>query len=493
MSRALKPYAPRTLALLVAAAFAGHAYANTGRVEFVFGGATLRNAQGDRPLTRGVDLRTGDAVITTDGRVQIRFSDGAFVSLQPNTEFKIDDYRFDGQTDGSERGIFGLAKGAMRTVTGLVGRVNRRSYEVRTPTATVGIRGTGGIISILLDLSTLVRGTSGIWTLANLSGVTFDVPAGRAGLAGTDQSQSPRETGEAPSAPPAPPAEQPPAPPISQAENRTSTGGSVVLQDTGVPIGLVFADTLNLPFVLELVNTEFIGILQDGTVSLLGFPMSIKGNIGSAGQLSGFTFAETTTGDSFKFTFAGTLNESNSNGTVSWGRWTGPVTLSYLGQSETLPAWSSNGGFHYAIGVPTAQMPTIGSFDYTMIGATAPTIQNESLAPGRVTQAYFNGNFTPAGGNVYTYVYYDIGGKSWWLNASGSITGNSFTGSGNNYFCGPGCSPCSSSCGAQITGGFAGTGAAFAGLAYKGQVASGSNIHNGGVVVFGNPVPSSPR
>ncbi len=480
MNQSLKPFAPRTLALLVAAAFAGHVDANTGRVEFVYGGATLRNAQGDRPLTRGVDLRTGDAVITTDGRAQIRFSDGAFVSLQPNTEFKIDEYRFDGQTDGSERGIFALAKGAMRTVTGLVGRVNRRSYEVRTPTATIGIRGTGGIISILLDGATLVRGTTGIWTLTNLSGVSLDIPAGRAGLAGTDQNQPPRESAQGPSAPPAPPNVPLSNPPISLAENRDSSGGSAFLRDTGVPIGIVFADTLNLPFAIGLVNTQFIGIMQDGTFSVDGFPISVKGNIGSAGQLSGLTFSEAASGESLKFAFAGTLNESGTNGTVSWGRWTGPITLSFLGESQTLYAYGPNGGFHYAIGVPTAQMPTTGSFSYTMIGATAPTIQNESLSPGQVTSASFTGNFTPIGGSVSTNVFYNIGGNNWHLGASGSITGNTFSGSGSNFSS----SACSSGCLAQVVGGFAGTGAAYAGVAYKGQVAPGSATNVGGVVVF---------
>jgi hypothetical protein len=52
------------------------------------------------------------------GRAQLRFTDGAYVSLQPQSEFAIRDYRFDGKTDGTERGFFGLLKGAMRTVSG---------------------------------------------------------------------------------------------------------------------------------------------------------------------------------------------------------------------------------------------------------------------------------------------------------------------------------------------------------------------------------------
>ena len=53
--------------------------------------------------------------------VQIRYPDGAFVSLKPDTEYAIESYRFEGKTDGSEQGLFKLIKGTMRTVTGLVG------------------------------------------------------------------------------------------------------------------------------------------------------------------------------------------------------------------------------------------------------------------------------------------------------------------------------------------------------------------------------------
>jgi hypothetical protein len=44
--------------------------------------------------------------------VQLRFTDGAYVSLQPQTLFRVDDYRYDGKADGNERGFFSLLKGA---------------------------------------------------------------------------------------------------------------------------------------------------------------------------------------------------------------------------------------------------------------------------------------------------------------------------------------------------------------------------------------------
>src|SRR3970040_788661 len=167
------------LMAIVSAAFANHAFAATaGRVDFVFGDAALRSSSGqERPLARGAEVMDGDTLITRNGRAQVRFTDGAFVSLQPNTEFGVREYRYEGKADGSERGFFALVRGAMRTVTGAIGRFNRNAYQVRTPTATVGIRGTGGLIEILPDLATLIRGSRRTWILTNPAG-QIDVTAG---------------------------------------------------------------------------------------------------------------------------------------------------------------------------------------------------------------------------------------------------------------------------------------------------------------------------
>jgi hypothetical protein len=117
--------------------------APAARVEFAIGDVVATDTQGKlRLLTKGAQIAQGDTVSTNDGRAQLRFSDGAYVSLQPASQFRVDDYRFEGKADGSERGFFSLLSGGMRTITGLVGRTNKRNYQVSTAVATIGIRGT---------------------------------------------------------------------------------------------------------------------------------------------------------------------------------------------------------------------------------------------------------------------------------------------------------------------------------------------------------------
>src|SRR6266849_6637088 len=188
---------------IVSAAFSNPALANTGKVDFTIGNVTVTGADGrGQLLTKGAEVKSGDKIVSSvDCRTQIPFSDGAYVSLQPNTEFDVKEYRYSGKTDGSESALFGLFKGAMRTVTGLVGRANKNRYQITTTTATIGIRGTGGLIAIGADGSTLVTGTSGIWTLTNKGG-TIDIPAGTAGLAGANVNVPPKPVDGIPVVPP---------------------------------------------------------------------------------------------------------------------------------------------------------------------------------------------------------------------------------------------------------------------------------------------------
>jgi hypothetical protein len=202
------PFPHRPLAWLVSAALAGAGSAvaaPAGNVDFAIGGVTVTGTDGKaRPAARGQELQSGDRIVTTDGRAQIRFTDGAFVSLQPNTDFAIRDYRYEGKTDGSERGVFGLVRGALRTVTGAIGRVNRNAYQIQTPTATIGIRGTGGLVQVQDDGTTRIVGWSGVWTLANKGG-TIDVPARQAAVATPRTDEAPTETTVGPLVPAPPP------------------------------------------------------------------------------------------------------------------------------------------------------------------------------------------------------------------------------------------------------------------------------------------------
>ena len=107
------------------------------------GQATSASKQGDISLLHvGSALNSGDTVVTNpNSYVRMKFSDGGYVILRPNTRFVIEDYKDTGNA-AEDRSIFSLLKGGFRAITGLVGRRNHNNYKIRTAVATIGIRGT---------------------------------------------------------------------------------------------------------------------------------------------------------------------------------------------------------------------------------------------------------------------------------------------------------------------------------------------------------------
>jgi hypothetical protein len=114
------------------------------RAQFVFGNVTLLKADGRRVvIQRGSELDIGETIVTgANGRVHLRFTDGGYVSLTPNAELRLDDYRYSGRPDGNERIAMQFLKGGLRTVSGAIGSVAQSAYEMATRVATIGIRGT---------------------------------------------------------------------------------------------------------------------------------------------------------------------------------------------------------------------------------------------------------------------------------------------------------------------------------------------------------------
>lgn len=473
MNRSASTFLRYWLPLCLAAFLADHARAEAGRVEFVIGQAFVQGANGLRALTRGLEIESGDTVVTSEGRAQIRFTDGAFVSLHPNTEFSIREYRFNGRADGTESGVFGLVKGAMRTVTGLIGRVNREKYKIVTPTATVGIRGTGGLLSILSNGATHLFGTSGVWFLATNVGI-MTVGPGRTGIA-EDANKAPSDASST---------NQPNSttqyswtPPISNADQRTASGGSTALGNAaGSPISLAYMEVLG-------GVGPLIPVALTPTVSG-AFSQQVFGDVSPTGQLNGYTYKETFQGSvsTFEYRFAGTPLDAGGDGGVSWARWTGPATSVAIqangATTTTSNVFPANGGFHYVVGPPATQMPTAGSFTYNMVGATSPTILDASLAPGTVNSAQLTGNFTPTGGTVSLTAAFGFNATNYTMTQSGTITGTGFSGAGS--VAGGTCTVCV----ASMQGAFFNAGATHAGLSYAANTNNAGTATVGGVITL---------
>lgn len=135
----------RTILLAASLAFAAAAHAQVaGRVLVAAGDVSAARGGRDVPLASGATIEPGDLVKTgTASAAQIRFTDASVVALRAGTQFAVEQYRFTGQDEGLSQAAYRLLRGGLRTITGLIGSQRRDRYRVVSPTATLGIRGTG--------------------------------------------------------------------------------------------------------------------------------------------------------------------------------------------------------------------------------------------------------------------------------------------------------------------------------------------------------------
>jgi hypothetical protein len=143
----MKAYRPslKCLAFLALGLASGAAWANSGTVAQLSGTLSVVKADGSvRILSQKSEVVSGDTVNTQkDSYAQIKFSDGGSITLKPNSSVKIQEFRFREEEPAKDSFVFGLVKGGLRAVSGLVGkRGDKDAYSLGTATATIGIRGT---------------------------------------------------------------------------------------------------------------------------------------------------------------------------------------------------------------------------------------------------------------------------------------------------------------------------------------------------------------
>ena len=158
-----------------------------------FAACVVQSIQGDvragpigKPVTAVTldqRLASGTAVVTgPDAQVILRFDDGQRVVLGQSTHFRIIDFRYDEADPGSDRSVFGLLKGALRMVSGAIAMRNREAVALRTPQATIGIRGTDFMVALVNPAYISVL--EGAVTATNAAG-TVVFGAGSIGMAPT--------------------------------------------------------------------------------------------------------------------------------------------------------------------------------------------------------------------------------------------------------------------------------------------------------------------
>lgn len=534
--------------------WASSAFANVGKVLFVIGGASAERGATAIAIQRGFVVEEGDVLVTgLSGRMHVRMNDGALISLRPDTRFQIENYdtpepamsdksvdsrQESGATDqraqdlvsgrseaeGSGRALMSLIKGGFRTITGLIGKSERDSYQVKTPVATIGIRGTDySAFQCTGDCTNPDALYFAVWEGAvdvESEGGSETFNAGRAGVV-INASSPPQSTSQ----PDSRTVDSTPEPDVTddeensddgdgdssgtKAEDADSAAGSPpsgssddagettseLPNDDNRPIEPTEDDDLGEPTDPQEPEPQSVTPVASGTGPFRGtsgFVAIANTDLVAVDDDNNPAAFRNGHPDGTAIYDIGTANVEDAgfdpDSGIQWGRWADGVAQVSVNGENGNGLDLTNQSLHYVFGATgdsAPVMPISGTAEYTLVGNTNPTDGNGSV--GILGSASLSANFTDQ--TVDSTVNLSINEQVWNAAGSGELLG------GSNLFAGQYGSVAingSTEGNSGVFSGFFGAGASDdglpdgAGLIYN--LTNGSDAVTG-AAVFGDPSP----
>jgi len=166
----------RKLFLIVLLFLSSSLFASIGHIMALRGDVSVLRAADSISATMGMALQQQDTIITKkSSRVQVMLEDKTVITIGSNSNFKFEEYQFDGTANS--KASFKASNGFFRSVTGKIGKIAPKRFKLKTKSATIGIRGTDfwGEISPQKEVIACI---SGAISIELNRGETFDVDAG---------------------------------------------------------------------------------------------------------------------------------------------------------------------------------------------------------------------------------------------------------------------------------------------------------------------------
>ncbi|NVO05624.1 MAG: FecR domain-containing protein [Rhodoferax sp.] len=99
-------------------------------------------AQLGTPLFQGSQLRTG-----AKSSMGVTFKDDTVMSFGPDTDLTVDEYLY-APSQGKLKLGSKLVKGSLNYVSGAIAKLQPDAVSVKTPTGTIGVRGTQFVVTV---------------------------------------------------------------------------------------------------------------------------------------------------------------------------------------------------------------------------------------------------------------------------------------------------------------------------------------------------------
>jgi hypothetical protein len=174
MARIILKLAINLLLLVSVPAFAG-----VGSISEFKGGGTVKRGAKATPAAKGSNIEKNDTVSTnSQGRFKITFVDATTVNITQNSRLVIDDFVYDGNNKSKGKLGLKLALGTAKYTSGAIAKGNARGVGIRTPTATIAVRGTDFVMSVDEAGRSTVVLVPECYNDTDITKINFDCPAG---------------------------------------------------------------------------------------------------------------------------------------------------------------------------------------------------------------------------------------------------------------------------------------------------------------------------
>lgn len=120
----------------------GHVKVARGDVRIIVDGMSETSAKPGSPVSIGSTVVTGP-----DSSVGITLRDNTLLALGPDSRLTLDAFRF-APAKGELGLLVTLLKGTLEFVSGAIARLRPEAVKVRTPTSTIGVRGTRFLVKV---------------------------------------------------------------------------------------------------------------------------------------------------------------------------------------------------------------------------------------------------------------------------------------------------------------------------------------------------------
>lgn len=133
-------------ALLALALFTGLAQAQVGTVTELSGSAQIKRGGTVLPIALNTPVEQNDRIETRGGKLKITFADRTVVQVTESSALVIDEFVYSGNGDGKLSATAAL--GTVRYVSGSIAAKDPKKVNLKTPTATIAVRGTDFVMSV---------------------------------------------------------------------------------------------------------------------------------------------------------------------------------------------------------------------------------------------------------------------------------------------------------------------------------------------------------